>query len=571
MTSSSIERFPFDKRVLKGLSDTNARLENWPVVYTIENDKSIYVGETTNARVRMQQHLDSPAKQGLKRIRVIINEEFNKSVCLDLESHLIRYLAADEKFEVINGNHGISDADYFERSRYREDFDEIFTQLFEQGVLTRTIPDIVNSNLFKYSPYKALNSDQAAAVEEILERLFQTWNAPSDVPMVVQGDPGTGKTIVAIYLVKLLADIANSISEDALESDSLFADFFQPGFKEIIGSPRIALVIPQQSLRKTVQKVFAKTPGLEKSWVISPFDVNTRDAYDLLIVDEAHRLGQRSNQPSAAQNKKFTTNNLSLFGNDDSSWTQLDWVRAASKHQLLLIDAAQSVKPGDLPLTQVESLIRNSRAENVFFRLHSQMRVAGGNDYIDFVRRLFNLEQIESMDFGDYDFRIFDDFSDMRDAIMAKDKEFGLSRLVAGYAWPWSSRNDKAATDIEIDGIQMQWNQTPVDWINSPNSVNEVGSIHTVQGYDLNFAGVIIGPDLGYDETTGQLTFNRDSYFDTKGKENNPRLGITYTDEDLLEFVKNIYRVLLTRGIKGTYLFITSPYLREHLKKLLRT
>jgi DUF2075 family protein len=376
---------------------------------------------------------------------------------------------------------------------------------------------------------------------------------------------------VAIYLVKLLADIANSISEDALESDSLFADFFQPGYKEIIDCPRIGLVIPQQSLRKTVQKVFAKTPGLDKNWVISPFELNTRDAYDLLIVDEAHRLGQRSNQPSAAQNKKFTDNNLALFGNDDSSWTQLDWVRAASRHQLLLVDAAQSVKPGDLPLEQVESLIRNSRSENVLFRLHSQMRVAGGNDYIDFVRRLLNLEQVESMDFGDYDFRIFDDFSEMHDAIMAKDEEFGLSRLVAGYAWPWTSRNDKTATDIEIDGIQMQWNQTPVDWINSPNSLNEVGSIHTVQGYDLNYAGVIIGPDLGYDESTGRLVFNRDSYFDTKGKENNPRLGITYTDDDLLEFVKNIYRVLLTRGIKGTYLYIADPELRDHLKKLLAT
>ncbi len=569
MTSSSIERFPFDKRVLKGLSDTNPRLENWPVVYTIDNDKSIYVGETTNARVRMQQHLESPTKQGLKRIRVIINEEFNKSVCLDLESHLIRYLAADEKYEVINGNHGISDADYFERSRYREDFDEIFKQLFEQGVLTRSIPDIVNSNLFKYSPYKALNTDQAAAVEEILERLFQTWNAPSDVPMVVQGDPGTGKTIVAIYLVKLLADIANSISEDALESDSLFADFFQPGYKEIIGSPHIGLVIPQQSLRKTVQKVFAKTPGLDKNWVISPFDLNTRDAYDLLIVDESHRLGQRANQPSAAQNKKFTTNNLALFGNDDSSWTQLDWVRAASRHQLLLIDAAQSVKPGDLPLKQVEFLIRESRSENVLFRLHSQMRVVGGNDYIDFVRRLLNLEQIESLDFGKYDFRIFNDFSEMRDAIMAKDEAFGLSRLVAGYAWPWASRNDKTATDIEIDGIQMQWNQTPVDWINSPNSVNEVGSIHTVQGYDLNYAGVIIGPDLSFNDATGQLVFNRDSYFDTKGKENNPRLGVTYSDEDLLEFVKNIYRVLLTRGIKGTYVFIHDSALRSRITQMI--
>lgn len=569
MTSSKIERFPFDKRVTKDFVGLNPLLENWPVVYTIDNGRSIYVGETTNARVRMQQHLDSPAKKGLKQVRVIVNEEFNKSVCLDLESHLIRYFAADEKFELINGNHGISDANYFERGRYREEFEAIFEQLLAQGVLTRSIPDIVNSNLFKYSPYKALNTDQATAVEEILEKLFATWADESSSPMVVQGDPGTGKTIVAIYLAKLLVDIAQSDPEDALESDSLFADFFQAGYRDILGMPRIGLVIPQQSLRKTVQKVFARTPGLAKNMILSPFDLYQRDAFDILIVDEAHRLGQRANQPSAAQNKKFTTNNMALFGNDDSSWTQLDWVKASSRHQLLLIDAAQSVKPGDLPLATVEQIISDSRQQNSLFRLASQMRVAGGTDYIDFVRNLLNLKATGTPDFREYEFKIFDDFREMREAIIQKNGEVGLSRLVAGYAWPWESRKDKSAADIEIDGIPLQWNQTPVDWINSPNSVNEVGSIHTVQGYDLNFAGVIIGPDLGFDEQTQSLVFNRAMYFDTKGKENNPRLGISYSDEDLLEFVKNIYRVLLTRGIKGTYVFVVDECLRKNLAKLL--
>ena len=569
MTASEIERVPFNKGAIKIWAEADSRRGNWPVVYTIDNGTSIYIGETTNAGVRMQQHLDSPAKQALSHVRVIINDEFNKSVCLDLESHLIRYLAADVKYTVINGNHGISDADYFERDRYRKDFDAIFTKLLEEGVLTRTIPDIVNSNLFKYSPYKALNTDQASAVEEILEYLFRSWAESSQQSLVVQGDPGTGKTIVAIYLVKLLIDIAQSDPEDALESDSLFADFFQPGYREVLGTPKIGLVIPQQSLRRTVQKVFARTPGLDKSMVISPFDLNTRDEFDLLIVDEAHRLGQRSNQPSAAQNKKFSENNLAFFGDDNSRWTQLDWVQAASRHQLLLVDEAQSVKPGDLPLVAVQGLLNEARTANALFHLTSQMRVAGGNDYIDFVRKLVNLEPSGSTDFGEYDFRIFDDFGKMRESILAKDAEVGLSRLVAGYAWPWASRNDKSEMDIEIDGIQMQWNQVAVDWINSPTSVNEVGSIHTVQGYDLNYSGVIIGPDLGYDDETGRLVFNRDSYFDAKGKENNPRRGITYSDEDLLAFVKNIYRVLLTRGIRGTYVYIVDAQLREKLVVLL--
>lgn len=102
----------------------------------------------------------------------------------------------------------------------------------------------------------------------------------------------------------------------------------------------------------------------------------------------------------------------------------------------------------------------------------------------------------------------------------------------------------------------MVWNQIPTDWVNSENSINEVGSIHTIQGYDLKYAGVIIGNDIGLDPATGKLVLNRENCFDAKGKENNLKLGITYSDDDLLHFVLNIYRVLLTRGIKGTFFML---------------
>jgi DUF2075 family protein len=227
----------------------------------------------------------------------------------------------------------------------------------------------------------------------------------------------------------------------------------------------------------------------------------------------------------------------------------------------LLIDQAQSVKPADLPKKRLDEEITKARRFGTYFRLHSQMRVSGGTDYIDFVKELLDGSATHIPDFGDYDFRIFTDFRAMRDEILKREQEVGLSRLVAGYAWEWKSKNNPQQHDIEIDGVKLWWNKTATDWINSPTSLEEVGSIHTVQGYDLNYAGVIIGDDLGYDPHTKQFVFNRDSYFDKKGKENNPRLGISYTDEDLLEYVKNIYRVLLTRGIRGTYVFMTSPLL----------
>ncbi|MCX6494159.1 MAG: DUF2075 domain-containing protein [Actinobacteria bacterium] len=568
MTDSTIEPIPFDADAVKVWAEANPRHTNWPVVYTIYNDHSIYVGETTSAANRLRQHLANPQKSHLVHARVVLDETFNSSVCLDLESQLIAYFAADEKFEVLNSNAGMSNSDYYDRDKYRQSFDDIFKRLLDEGLLTRSIPDIVNSNLFKYSPFKSLNTDQATAVEGILEMLFDSWNQDSPAPIVIQGDPGTGKTIVAIYLVKLLRDIAASDPEEPIDTNSMFADFFQPGYRETLGDVKIGLVIPQQSLRKTVQKVFKKTPGLDPKMVIDPFSLTKPNEYDLLIVDEAHRLSLRANQPSAALNNKFRAINEAFFGADEPGYTQLDWVRAASRHQILLLDAAQSVKPADLSESTIKSVVSAADAQHTLYRLHSQMRVSGGNDYIEFVGKLLNLEPTGSPDFGDYDFRIFDDFAEMRAAILEKEQEFGLSRLVAGYAWEWKSRNDPHAVDISIDGNDLQWNQTVVDWVNSSTSINEVGSIHTIQGYDLNYAGVIIGPDLTLDPTTNELAFDRSSYFDKKGKENNPRLGLDYSDGELLEYVKNIYRVLLTRGILGTFVYADSSEIRAALSEL---
>ncbi|MEG0589505.1 MAG: DNA/RNA helicase domain-containing protein [Aurantimicrobium sp.] len=566
MTSFNIERLPFNKDAVSVWAEADTRHKNWPVVYTIEGTDEIYVGESTNVANRMFQHLAVEQRQHLKRIKVILDDRFNKSVCLDLESQLIRYLAADSKYKVLNGNHGITDADYFERDRYRETFNELFDELLKEGVFTRSIPDIVNSDLFKFSPFKALNTDQSVAIEGVLEKLFEDLENKTDTPIVIQGDPGTGKTIVAVYLMKLLVDIAKSAPDEQLDSDSMFSDFFQQGYREQLRDFTIGLVIPQQSLRKSIEKVFAKTPGLSKSMVLSPFDAGaSKEHYDLLIVDESHRLGQRSNQPSAAQNKKFTDINTALFGNDDLSWTQLDWIKAKSTHQLYLLDSAQSVKPADLPAEVTAALVQQARSANSFFRLVSQMRVAGGTDYIEFIGRIFAGTQQGPESFGNYELRFFDDIAEMRKEIFEKDKEVGLSRMIAGYAWPWASKNDPSEVDIQIGNLGLTWNRTATDWINSPTSLEEVGSIHTVQGYDLNYAGVIIGPDLGYDPVSKKIVFHRENYHDKKGKENNPRLGIEYTDEDLLNYVVNIYRVLLTRGIKGTFVFVCDPALREQL------
>ena len=568
MTDSKIQRIPFDRDAITSWANERPEHKNWPVVYTISDLSEIYVGETTNAEIRMRQHLMSPNKDHLETVSVIIDENFNKSVCLDLESHLIRYFAADDKYKVINGNNGITDADYFQRDLYRRHFNEIFDELVKTGALTRSIPDLVNSDMFKYSPFKALTNDQAIAIEGILESLFAEQDLVGRQPIVIQGDPGTGKTIVAVYLMKLLRDIATSRPDEALDVDSVFSDFFQEGYREEAAAMRIGLVIPQLSLRKTVEKVFARTPGLDKSMVLAPFDLaGDIEKFDLLIVDETHRLQQRNNQPAAVLNTKFKDTNIKLLGMDDIHFTQLDWVKAISRNQIFLLDKSQSVKPADLPEHTVEALLNEAKATQHFFALTSQMRVNGGEDYIAYIGEV--LRGTYSGDrkaFGTYDLRLFDSFVEMQKAILEKEGIHGLARMVSGFAWPWATRSG-ASHDIEVDGVKLVWNRRDYDWINSKTSLEEVGSIHTVQGYDLNYAAVIIGPDLGFDPESQKIVFHRENYHDKKGKENNRVLGKVYSDEDMLEFVINIYRVLMTRGVLGTFVYVVDPDLRQHLKK----
>lgn len=568
MTSYKIEKLQFQAGAIANWARQDATHANWPVVYTLSGNDQIYIGETANAYSRMLQHLANDQKSHLQAIQIILDKTFNKSVCLDLESHLIRLFAADEKHRVLNGNSGIIDANYFDRDRYRASFNEIFEEMVADGVLGKPVSEIINSNLFKYSPFKALNHEQENSVREILNVVFDNLKSEGTSQIVVQGDPGTGKTIVAVYLLKLLRDIGTSPYEELALRDSAFSHFFSEEFHVLAHEMQIGLVIPQQALRKTLKDVFKRTPGLNKNMVMSPFEVGeSAIEFDLLIVDESHRLGQRANQSSASLNKKFHEINLKLFGEDSDEKTQLDWVAKKSKNQLLLLDTAQRIKPGDLPTERLRSITAQAQDSKTWFSLSSQMRVQGGADYIHFVDRLLRGERPEIGDFGTYDFRFFDNFAEMRNAILRKDQEEGLSRLVAGFAWEWKSKNCSTCFDIEIDGEQMQWNRQVVDWVNSDGSVNEMGSIHTIQGYDLNYAGVVIGKDLYFDPIESRIKFSRANYFDTKGKENNARLGITYTDEELLEFVQNIYKVLMTRGIKGTYVYVVDDALRVHLTR----
>ena len=182
-----IRQFSFSNEGVDAVKDdANSHLHNWPVVYIINNDERLYVGETTNFLSRTRQHLQNKQKQELKEIRVILDGTFNKSTCLDLESQLIMLFSGDGKYEVINSNAGIADCDYFDREHYQVSFDQIVENLRVLGLFNQSALDIRNSNLFKYSPYKALNEDQVQVTEAIMDDLWRSLEKDEPSVHIVQ-------------------------------------------------------------------------------------------------------------------------------------------------------------------------------------------------------------------------------------------------------------------------------------------------------------------------------------------------------------------------------------------------
>jgi len=523
---SKIETFSFNKERFDKIREYKFG-RNWPVVYILEDNKEIYIGQTINAYHRSKQHYEKEDRRRLNNIHIITDEEFNISAALDIESWLIQYISVDGKYIIQNGNGGLKNHNYYNRIKYKTKFELTWDNLQNMGIVKNTLFDLKNSDLFKYSPYKSLTEDQFVVAKEIFKDIIE-----KDInTFIVNGKPGTGKTILATYLFKYLKE------------------------KEETKDLNIGLVIPMTSLRKTIGTVFSKIKGLKKNMVIGPNDV-IKKQYDLLIIDEAHRLQRRKGIMGYGAFDKINKH----FGLGNSG-TQLDWILKSSKHQIFFYDKNQSIKPADI---RPEDF---AKIQSKHYTLKSQMRVEAGEEYIKLIDNIFDPNRQEEVILKDYEFQVFNDVNQMISKIKQKDEEHKLARVVAGYAWPWHTKpksKSKQKYDIEIDGVKLIWNSTPQDWVNSPNAINEVGCIHTVQGYDLNYVGVIIGPELSFNETTGKFEVDREKYFDING-----RNGVS-DPEELEKYILNIYKTLLTRGIKGTYIYAVDPSIRKYLKSVER-
>jgi len=539
MLMLNINSYDFSKRDF-----SSWELENdYHAVYILENGKHAYIGESADVRDRAKRHdVDKIKKQyELKSMHVITHEDFEETPAKHYERILIKLMRADSKFIILNCNDGQIKTHYKRKNTFEPDFDKFWAKLVEKGLVNkREFFLVLNSNNYKYSPYTNINKEQETALNGIVNSLTSGETCPhreefKERPILVNGDAGAGKTIVATSL------------------------FYHLKSNEEFRSKKIAFVIPNPSMRHEIKEVFKTVKGLSKNDVKAPIDV-TKDEYDIVICDEAHKLRNIKNQFTYTKNFKAACERLGL---DYTLCDELDWIIQKSKSFVLFYDKKQAVSPSELNTIYFDERIKDKRGVRIV-ELKGQQRVKAGRSYVPYIYDVLYQRTSRKKSFKNYEFKLFSSFTEMHKKLFEKNSKFGLSRLCTGYPWEHISKNDDSVFDIIIEGIPIKWNKKTAGWAGDSDHEREMGSIYTLAGLDLNYAGVVIGPDLYFDKQDNKIKVNIDSFFDNKVKK-----GID--KKTVREYVLNTYFVLLTRAIRGTYVYVCDNGLKEFLSKFIDT
>ena len=350
---------------------------------------------------------------------------------------------------------------------------------------------------------------------------------------IVTGGPGTGKTVVAI---NLLVSLINH-------------------------NQMCAYVTKNMAPRNVFQaKLIA---GKKKRYIDTLFKSSTAfiqghdNDFATLLVDEAHRLNQRSQLGPR------------IIGED-----QIKEIIATAKTSVFFIDEDQRVTARDYgTIERIRYWAAAFNARVVQEALVSQFRCAGSDGYLVWLDDILGLQHDTAhptLKGVEYDFNVFDNPTDLKEEIERLNEAENKARLVAGYCWNWVSKKDPTAIDIIIDDFALQWNlsKDPTFAI-SEGSINQVGCIHTTQGLEFSYVGVIIGDDLRYENGEVITDYTKRAKTDTSlhGLLGPAKKGDAESLEDIDRIIRNTYRTLMSRGMKGCYVYCTDKALANYIRK----
>jgi DUF2075 family protein len=380
-----------------------------------------------------------------------------------------------------------------------------------------------------------LLDEQKTAYETILRNARQVQNAGKKV-LIIKGGPGTGKSVISINaLAKLTSERMNV---KYVTANAAPRDVFQAKLKTLVKGD-------------SVKHLFGGSGSYTES---------KKDSMDVLIVDEAHRLRMKSG----------------MFKNLGESQTKE--IIHSSKLSVFFIDEAQKVTWSDVgEISRIKAYAAKLGADVEILELVSQFRCGGSDDYMAWLDDSLGLQSVPENYFSKdkFDFQIFDSAIDLHEAIREKNAVNNKSRVVAGYCWNWVSKKDPNAFDIAFpeDKFKARWNLASYgnEWIINPKSVEEVGCIHTCQGLEVDYVGVIIGGDLAIE--SGKLITNpkgrAKSDKSLNGYIGERKLNPEAADAKADELIRNTYRTLMSRGMKGCYVYFTDPAVKDYFRSKL--
>lgn len=384
------------------------------------------------------------------------------------------------------------------------------------------------TSLFAGNKEFILLDEQIVAYETIMQKASEESDRKKVI--VVEGGPGTGKSVVSMHV-----------------------------FRELIKQGKnVQFVAPNQAFRSVIiDKLFSGGYGT-KGHIRNLFQgsgafVNApENFFDALVVDEAHRLkGEGTYQYRGI--------------------SQVDDVMKSCRVAVFFVDDEQQIRPDDIGSTaEIYRCAAAYGAEVSQITLTAQFRCSGAEGYIRWLSDVLQLEQnanAEGWDQGDFVFEIFDNPHEVTGAIERHQAEGCNARTTAGYAWPWSTtgNNDAQIDDVVIEAFDFHrpWNTRLKSkiWARDEECAKQIGCIHTCQGLEFDYVGVIFGEDIRFDPVSGKIYADYKAYKDVTGKKN-----MQQDPEQLTQYIKNIYKVLCTRGLKGCYVYICDPELRAYFK-----
>lgn len=378
--------------------------------------------------------------------------------------------------------------------------------------------------------------DQKVVYETAFSMARKSYKDGKKRVLIVEGGPGTGKSVVA---VNLLVNLTN---------ENMLCQYVTKN-----SAPRnvYAAKLSGEMKKTRINNLF-KGSG---AFVDEP-----SNQFDALIVDEAHRLNKKSG----------------MFQNLGEN--QIKEIINASKFSVFFIDESQRVTLKDNgSIKEIEKFIKEFNAEEVKLELQSQFRCNGSDGYIAWLDNVLQIRETANDTFDmDYDIRICDTPNEVRDLIFEKNKECNKARLLAGYCWNWikEGKNKSNVYDITIPeyNFAMSWNLGNSEtWAIDEESVNEIGCIHTSQGLEFDYVGVIIGDDLRYENGKIVTDYTKRASTDQslKGINKLAKENLEEAKRVADEIIKNTYRTLLSRGQKGCYIYCTDSRLRDYLEECL--